>query len=67
MKWMLGGCRGEVDYAAFCNGEMQWFAVYVRALMLSLSSSPACRLGPDDPRTCLSDISSHPLYKHILH
>ena len=34
------GCRGDVDYAAFCNGDMQWFAVYVRAAHRFLQLSP---------------------------
>ncbi len=28
-------CREELDYAHYCNGEMQWFGVNVRPLPLN--------------------------------
>ena len=27
-------CRDELDYAHYCNGEMQWFGVNVRFPLL---------------------------------
>ena len=39
LYWVhTGECRDQVDYAYYCNGEMQWFGVHVSYLWLTCST-----------------------------
>ena len=54
-------CSEELDYAHYCNGEMQWFGVNVRPLPLNAvaNTSPRACMVLDDETASLPVIARH--------